>query len=54
MVDGAPYDGAAAVVETCQTIILRAQKHTDIKECLPETGFDLLAAVPGRRATFHD
>ncbi len=29
-------------------------KHINIKKCFPETGFDLLRAVPGRRVTFHD
>ncbi len=30
------------------------EKHTDIKEYFRETGFDVLPAVPGRRATSHD
>ncbi len=30
------------------------EKHTNIKEHVPETGFDVLPAVPGRRATSHD
>ncbi len=30
------------------------EKHTNIKEYFPEMGFDLLPAVPGRRATSHD
>ena len=30
------------------------EKHTNIKEYFPEAGFDVLPAVPGRGATFHD
>ncbi len=30
------------------------EKHTNITYYFPETGFDVLLAVPGRRATFHD
>ncbi len=30
------------------------EKDTNIKEYVPETGFGVLEAVPGRRATFHD
>ena len=30
------------------------EKHTNTKEYFPETGFDVLPAVPGRRATSHD
>jgi hypothetical protein len=34
---------------------IRAQKKTtNIKEYVPETGFDVLQAIPGRRATSHD
>ncbi len=30
------------------------EKHTKIKEYFPETGFDVLPAVPDRRAASHD
>ncbi len=30
------------------------EKHTNIKEYFPETGFDVLPAVPGRKAVFND
>ncbi len=30
------------------------EKHTNIKEYFPETGFDVLPAVSGCRATVHD
>ena len=30
------------------------EKHTNITEYFPETGFDVLPAAPGRRATSHD
>ncbi len=29
-------------------------KHVHIKKYVPETGFDVLPAAPGRRTTFHD
>ncbi len=31
-----------------------SEKHTSKKEYFPETGFDVLPAGPGRRATSHD
>ncbi len=38
-----------------RSLILRAQnKHTDINYFVLETGFGVLSAVPGRKATFHD
>jgi hypothetical protein len=33
---------------------LRAQKNTNINDYFPQAGFDVLRAVPGRRAAFHD
>jgi adenylate kinase family enzyme len=33
---------------------VRAKKSTNIKELFPETGFDVLPAVPGRTATSLD
>ncbi len=33
---------------------LGPEKHTNIKEYVPEAGFDVLPAVSGRRAPSHD
>ncbi len=33
---------------------LRAQKNTNLKKYVQETGFGVLSSVPCRKATFHD
>ncbi len=43
-----PLDGSAGRVTQ------GPEKQTDINEYFPETGFDVLPAVPGHGATSHD
>ncbi len=50
IVYGAPWDLAAAVLATNCSIASTRK----LKQMFPDTGFDVLPAVSGRRATSHD